>query len=79
MCLYRVSNLVGFVYYIYFTGDNSSCFLSHITDNDGSYVTSSHHSQNHRLSPIPKIEQPQTLRSDVVDHGVQDEVEPTPR
>ncbi|XP_040192464.1 oral-facial-digital syndrome 1 protein isoform X2 [Rana temporaria] len=48
-------------------------------DNDGSYITSSHHSQNHRLSPIPKIEQPQTLRSDVVDHGVQDEVEPTPR
>ncbi|XP_073470969.1 centriole and centriolar satellite protein OFD1 isoform X2 [Aquarana catesbeiana] len=49
-----------------------------LEDNDGSYITSSHHSQNHRLSPIPKIEQPQTLLSDVVDHGMQDEVEPTP-
>ncbi|XP_077338657.1 centriole and centriolar satellite protein OFD1 isoform X3 [Lithobates pipiens] len=49
-----------------------------LEDNDGSYITSSHHSQNHRLSPIPKIEPPQTLRSDVVDHGMQDEVEPIP-
>ncbi|CAI9592388.1 unnamed protein product [Staurois parvus] len=49
-----------------------------LEDNDGSYITSSHHSQNRRLSPIQKIEQPQTLLSDVVDHGVKDEAEPTP-
>ncbi|XP_018420694.1 PREDICTED: oral-facial-digital syndrome 1 protein [Nanorana parkeri] len=50
-----------------------------VEDNDGSYITSSHHSPNHRLSPIPKIERPRTLHSDVLDHGVEDELELTPR
>ncbi|KAM5179408.1 centriole and centriolar satellite protein OFD1 [Mantella aurantiaca] len=48
-----------------------------LEDNDGSYVTSSRHSPNQRLSPIPKIARPQSLHS-LVDHGVEDEVEPTP-
>nr|DBA33295.1 TPA: hypothetical protein GDO54_001004 [Pyxicephalus adspersus] len=50
-----------------------------LEENDGSYITSSHHSPNHRLSPIPKTEQPRTLHSDVLDHGIEDEVDSTSR
>ncbi|XP_069613825.1 centriole and centriolar satellite protein OFD1 isoform X1 [Ranitomeya imitator] len=42
---------------------------------DGSYISSSHHSLNHRLSPITKVAQHPSQSRDVVDTAAVDEVE----
>ncbi|XP_063809591.1 centriole and centriolar satellite protein OFD1 isoform X2 [Pseudophryne corroboree] len=49
-----------------------------LEDNNGSYISSSHHSPNHRLSPIPKIQQLPMLNCDVPDTGVEAGIEQLP-
>ncbi|XP_040280863.1 oral-facial-digital syndrome 1 protein isoform X2 [Bufo bufo] len=42
---------------------------------DGTYISSSNHSLNHRFSPIPKAAQRPTQNRDVLDAAVEDEIE----